>query len=254
MIATGAFCYMSVKDSTAFRIVPQKLVRHLTPTERNQNPVLLDVTTKRQARDSVAFQLNVIFQSIGISRGLAVKSRFYIGTTGAEITMTATDAEVLDYTKSSTISVEYGRTEQVEDTTGIRLGPELESKPVKLKVGTVDTKVKETSGSSAKYSADEALLVATVLSDTIRWNIDTHRGQKVVRDFLIGNRFLSATFRWKNNSRVGSIKIRPDIRFFGPDKRPLSPQASLMMRFVLWQRKISLENDADFEFSLSEAA
>jgi hypothetical protein len=245
---------MSVKSSTKLRIVPQRLVRDLTPEERNQNPILLDVKATTKGHESISFQLDIIFQSIAISRGLIVKSPFYVGTIGAEVTITATGAEVIDYTRSSPIPVQYTHGTQVDDASGFKVAPELGSKSVKAKVGSFEKNAKRKGESKAEYSSEEALLVATVLGDTIRWNIDTHRAEKVVRDFLIGNKSLNAIFKWKPTSRVGSIQIRPDIRFFDTDKRPLSRQASLMMRFVLWQRNFRLENEAGFQFSFAEAA
>ena len=61
---------LAVKSSTILRIVPKKLVGDLSPEEKEQNPLLLDVTLKPAGRQSSSYQLNAIFQRVKISVAL----------------------------------------------------------------------------------------------------------------------------------------------------------------------------------------
>lgn len=245
---------MAVKSSTILRIVPKKLVGDLSPKEKEQNPLLLDVTLKPGGRESSSYELNVIFQGIAIRCGFLIKSNFYIGVIGAEISITGMGAEVIGHTGSSSISAETTSTTAMKKTSRIKIGPEWESNSGKGKLGGFERGVEKSGESTVKYTLEEALVAATVLGDTMRWNIDTHRGEKIVRDFLLGNKYLNATFKWKDSSRRGNIQIRPDIRYFGPDKRQLSPFASLRVQWKLQRENFKLDIAAGSELSFSEAA
>jgi len=238
------------------RIVPD--VRDLIQEQRDRKILLPYVTVKSAGHQSDRLELNLVLQAMAISRKRPTRSQFYIAAIGAEITLTAIGAEIIDYTKSSSIPVEYTTSRQTEKGRVGKIDPELKSElgkaKAEVKVGTFEMSSKETRGSSVKYSSEEDVVVATAFADTIRWNIDIPRGEKAVRDFLLGNRLLHATFKWKGTARKGKIQSRSDILFFDSNKRVLSPLASLMMRFVLWRQKINLGDAAEYQGFLSEAA
>ena len=244
---------MAVMPTTVrLDVSPKKLIRDLPLEERNRSPILLDVIAKQVQEQALILELDVVFQSIAITRGVLLPANYYIGIMAAQVHIRGTEADLLDYTKSASLSVEYDITTGSENGEGQKISPEAKVGDVDLKVGEVESSTKKTQSSTAKFVSQELLLVATAFPDAIRWNIDTHRAGKIVRDFFIGNQPLQATFKWKCTSRSGEIQLVPEIRFFDPNKRPLSRRASILMRFVLWRRGIRLANERGLQLSFVE--
>src|SRR5262245_57079151 len=102
-------------STTNLQISPKKLIGDLTDDERERSPVLFNLTGKPKDQQATSFQLNVIFQEIPVSRGLAFPVNYYVGTISATITIRAVGAEIIDYTGSSTVSVEYEVKNETED-------------------------------------------------------------------------------------------------------------------------------------------
>ncbi|MGC2745161.1 MAG: hypothetical protein WA672_18480, partial [Candidatus Angelobacter sp.] len=154
---------MAVTSSTILRIVPKKLVGDLSPREKEQNPLLLDVTLKPAGRQSSSYELNVIFQGIAIRRGFLIKSNFYVGVIGAEISITGMGAEVTAHTGSSSISAETTSSNAMKKISRIKVGPEWKSNSGKGNLGGFEREVEKSGESTVKYTLEEALVAATVL-------------------------------------------------------------------------------------------
>jgi hypothetical protein len=232
---------------------PKKLARDLTQQERDRSAALLDVTAKQVDQQILALELKVTFQSIRILRGWVLPTTYYVGSIGAEITVRGTDAEVVDYTRSSAIAVEYAVSVDSENVLSKSFNSEIKfATGMDLKFEGAQRASKSSQGSSTKFASQELLVVSADLPETVRWYVDNHRGGKAVRDYLTGNQIFEAVFKWKRGPRCGEISMLPDIRFFNPDKKALSRKASILMRFVLWQKDIRLANEQGLKVSFVE--
>jgi hypothetical protein len=244
-----------MESTLSIQTSPRKLIRDLTMDERDRSPVLLDLIAKLIDQQTICCQLTVSFQPIRVGRGILNRSDYYVGTTGIEVSIRAVKGEIVGYTQPSTIDVVYSRTDGNENGRGEKISPEVKLKSgVEVKIGALESNKKRTQSETVTFSSAEMILVATELADMVRWNIDTHRAEKAIRDYLVGNTFLEATFKWNGGDRTGEIKLRPEIRFFDNDKRLLSRKASIRMRFVMFTKGIRLANERGFDLSFSEGA
>jgi hypothetical protein len=105
---------------------------------------------------------------------------------------------------------------------------------------------------STSFKSAERLLVSTDMNDTIKWNLDLPRGEKAIRDYLIGNLYLYACASWKEKPLTGEVTIRAsDIRFFDADRRALSFKRSLAMLYCLYRKGITVQHKDGFRIQYS---
>jgi hypothetical protein len=108
---------------------------------------------------------------------------------------------------------------------------------------------------SAEFSSEERYLETQLMGDTIKWAVALPHGEKVIRDFLMGNLYLFARCRWAKPPRAGRIVLRTiDFRFFDEHRKPLSFAKSLLMHFALWRKGIRFENKDGFQTEFEEVA
>lgn len=203
--------------------------------------MLLDVDAESPAPDTLRLLLHVVFQPITIRRGLLTPSDYYVATTGGTVAVDAHNAELINHTVSNPFhdDVRVGREKLALRRSGSEHRDEFSPTDLKVKhkdeFGPIDLEVKHTN-----------------LGDSVEWRIDGHRGAKAVRDFLILNLHLEATFRWKTAIKTGTVRARPsDISLFDNSKRRLSTRATILMRYVLWRKGIRVANANGIEVKFS---
>jgi hypothetical protein len=234
------------QHSNAPIIVEPPLVLALMSLEaRSRSVMLFGLTAEKLAIDSWRVLVNVVFQPIRIRRGALAPVDYYVATTGGHIELSAPEAEVLDFTGPSGMKVDYELGAQRKAEIDRKLAPELTSKAggldLQLKGVTSEHSRQDVLSSGAKFSSTEMLLTATNCENAVTWQIDSHRGDKIIRDFLVGNVYLDAVFRWRGLTKKGIARVCPsEIAFFDGGRRRLSKRASILMRFALWRKGIDV--------------
>jgi hypothetical protein len=182
--------------------------RDLDRKERLSSVLLLGLDGESTGDAGLRLRLNVVFQSISVRRGHLAPSDYFIATTGGSASVSAADAEVIKYTPSATISVEHVASHERESGGSFQLSPKVKSgaKDAErtVELGSMQLGGKEKVTSEMKFLVPEMLLVATNLGNEVQWKIDSHRSEKTVRDFLVGNVSLEATFRWGSVTKLES--------------------------------------------------
>jgi hypothetical protein len=223
------------------------LIPFLTESNRRENMILVDLAITPEEDETLRFNLNVVFNAIAVRRGVINRYDYYVATTGAEIVIEADQGNIRDYTEQASLTIEYTTLAKASKAINRNFKPAL-----KLKAAGVEGEAqlievgrqKEISSEfTAKFVSSESLLSTTFLNDTTKWTLTTHRADKVIRDFLIGNLFLFASCSWTEGQRAGRIRVKPeDVRFYDSEKRRLSAIRSLVMLFILWRKGISVQN------------
>jgi hypothetical protein len=221
----------------------------MLPVQRaNFSIVELHLSTETLSDTQSQLSLDIAFPVIPIRRGYLEPTDYYVGTTGATVTLTAKEAEFVDYTGPVGIDVEYEQSAGKSRSQTGKLAPEYKTKlgpaELQLKPGSLESSFATTSGSSIKYQSKEFLLAPTKSVGSLTWQVDMPRGEKAVRDFLLGNLSLSATLEWQTTDRHGTAQARPScVAFFDGGKRKLEGwRACVLMLFILWRRGIRLNN------------
>ncbi len=241
----------------ALIIEPPTILSLMRREERARCVMLLGLDAESPASDCLRLRLNVVFQPIAIRRGAIAPNDYYVATTGGSATLSAPIAEVVDYTGPSSVAVQHDVSAGREIGGYQKLVPELKSKlagaELEFKPGSVERATKSSFSSGIKFASEEMVLVPISFGNAVKWQIDSHRGEKAVRDFLAGNVYLEATFRWKTATKTGSVHVRPsDISFFDGSRRRLSSRASILMRFVLWRNGIDIAYRDGIEVTFTE--
>jgi hypothetical protein len=226
---------------------PRLLLGSMPHEERVLCVMLLGLDAESPARDSLRLLLHVIFQPIVIRRRRLTTSDYYVATTGGTVAVRGLNAKVVEHTGPDLVAVQCDVSVVQEIAGSRKLVPELKGKlgatELEVKPGSVERGEKSTVASGIKFASEEMLLAPTNLGDEVDWRIDSHRGEKAVRDFLVRNLDLEATFRWKTEIRSGTVRACPsDISFFDSSKRRLSKKASILMRYVLWKKGVRIAN------------
>jgi hypothetical protein len=122
-----------------------------------------------------------------------------------------------------------------------------------MKTGEIKWEARGQSERKATFSCSEMILVPINKGEAIHWRLDSPRGDKAVRDFLMGNLYLFAECAWNGTPKQGRFGARPsDVRFFDDQRRPLSKATSLLMLYQLWRRDLIPLFDNGFEFTFAE--
>lgn len=233
--------------SVCLRISPPNILPWLSAEERRRTVVLFDFDADTECERTLRFTLNVIFRPISIPVGLVNQRDYYVGSTGADIFVETKDGSILQFTRGATLSVDYSNTTRRQRSSLVSLAPALKTKngakELEAKLGSITFGAEQEQVLAAKFSSEERALVAINLGDTIHWSVALPRGERIIRDFLLGNLNLYAVCRWPRDPMRGRISARPsDVRFFDPDRRPLGATQSIVMAFVLWRKGITVQN------------
>ena len=239
------------------RVTPPDLLPWLTRTAKQTTVLLLDAETDLVAIDSLRLDLNIVFNPMAIRRGGVSKVDYFVGSTGAEIFIEATGGKVVDYTGPQELKVEYNNKSTRTRKSSVSLSPEIKAKAkdneASFKPGELHWEANQDREQTVSFSCSEMTLVPVNIGDSIRWRLDTPRGDKAVRDFLMGNLTLFAECTWPGIRKTGRFGARPsDVRFFNDQRRPLSRRASLLMLFHLWRKGIKPTHDNGFDMHFIE--
>lgn len=239
------------------RVEPPLLIPWLSERERQANIMLLDLDADVEADATLRLDLNVVFNPLSVRRGVVKKVDYYVGSTGAEVSVQATGGAVSEHTQAATLDVNYSNTSKKQRKVGLSLTPVVKAKDgsaeVDATIGSITHEAAQETSVSATFASKERYLAPLRIGDTIKWTITLPRGEKVIRDFLTGNLYLFAKCAWASGPRSGTISIRPsDVRFFDHDRRPISTIRSLLMWFILWERYVKIENSDGFRIEFKE--
>lgn len=225
---------------------PPTLVRWLSESGRRQRLLMLDVDVDVASANSVRIDFDLVFSPKSIRRGTVVdQADYYVGSTGAELHVQPRKGEVCDYTAGRSVDVNYSNSTDIARRSAATIGPEatvsVGGGDTKLGIGNVSYAAGSKRAMSASFQAEERVLQTEFANPHVKWVLVLPRGERAVRDFLQGNLSLYAECRYLDRGIEGQIEVRPsNIRFFGPDRRPLGRMASLRMRYALWNRRIRI--------------
>ena len=247
----------NVPTPIALRVNSGNLLPWMSDEERDANVMLLDFDVDREGERELRIDLNVVFNPIPVRRGMVTLADYYIGSTGAKISVKASRGVVRDWTQAATLSVEYTNTTKRQRKVGVSISPSVKKKSgsdeLDLEVGSITRDATEERSYTASFASEERLLTPQQMNDTIKWTIAVPHGEKVIRDFIAGNLYLFAECCWASDPKSGRITIRPsNILFFDAKRRELNLTKSLLMRYVLWLNDRHIANPDGFVIDFEE--
>ena len=239
------------------RISPPKLLPWLASEQRRRTVLLLDAETDLLGPDCLRIDLNIVFNPIAVRMGTVLKADYFVGSTGAEIFVEAVGGRVSSYSGALELNVDYTNATTHVRKSGVSLSPEVKSKSgsteESLKLGEISWGAKTEREHKVSFSCSEMTLVPIDTGNAVRWRLDTPKGEKAVRDFLIGNLFLFAECTWKTPGKRGRFGARPsDIRFFDDQRRALGKVSSYLMLYRLWRKGLTPMNEEGFDIAFAE--
>ncbi|AKH37552.1 NAD+ kinase [Nitrosomonas communis] len=239
-------------------IEPPTIIPWLSDEERSANIILLDFDVDVEDLGTLRVELNVVFNPKSVRRGSVNRVDYYIGCTGAEIIFEATQGTILQHTQEATLDVNYTNSTSTDRKVALNLAPAIKEKndgaQINVALGTINRKKGKKQSTNATFQFSERYLATIKSGNNIRWVISLPRGEKVIRDFLIGNLYLFASCDWQGVKKAGRVTIRPsDVVFFDSNRKPLESRRTLMMKFVLWYRNDRIKNWDGFTICFEEA-
>ncbi|MEX2572223.1 MAG: hypothetical protein WD737_13070 [Gemmatimonadota bacterium] len=155
-----------------------------------------DIASLR-ADDQVTATLRIVFRRVPVGeRGFLAKTKLFAGCTGASFFLNSNPSQIINYTRGSTIPVNYTISEDSGATSTIE--PQIKGKlegggAVDIKFFTLSRALKESGTADFGYS-EQVLAAAKELNDrAVRWEFDLPAGPKVVRFGAVGNMELVAS-------------------------------------------------------------
>ena len=251
---------MSITRRTIF-VSPPHLMRWLSPRRRKWYVVLLDLEPDFLDEKLLRLDLNIVFNPISVRRKKnvtenVIEEDYYIGSTGAEIFLEMDNGVVREYTPPQTLDVDYKNTTSHKRISKLELTPSIKSKSkqsdLEFSAGSVTFEANRERTFEAAFSGSERTLEPIFQHNVVRWLLAMPRGEKVVFDFIAGNLPLFGVCEF--SSRVsGLVRVCPsDIRFFDNKKKPLRKRASIMMRYVLHKRGITIHGTKGIQVTFKE--
>lgn len=209
--------------------------------------MLVDIEADFIEETNFRLDLNVIFNPLAITRGGITRADFYVGSTGAEVTLQFDDHDIKDYTKDMTISAEYAISNRRRRASSLKLSPGVKGSIAKesgeVKLGEISLKRNEERNFEVRFASAERLLASVHIGSLVKWVLNLPRTEQVVRDFLFGNLYLFGICEFTESQIRGSVSVRPsDVLFFDNERRVLSKRKSIVMLFELWKRGVIVEN------------
>ncbi|WP_337171464.1 hypothetical protein [Gemmatimonas aurantiaca] len=241
-------------------LAPTKLLKYLYTKARDDCLLLVDIVPDRPGPTELQLDLNLIFNPRPIRFGLVSEADWWFGSTGAELLLEAIDGSATHYSGASTIPVKYRMVRTRPQTAVFKFGPGIKQKTsqseAELTFGSVSIPIGHEHKFETEFESAERTLEAVKMIHGVRWVVRLPRGERAIRDFLLGNLFLEATCAWSAAPLKGVIHVRPhDIRLFKPDQRPASKAASLLARYTCWRKGFKLQHTSGFtiNFEVAEA-
>lgn len=242
-------------------VSPPSLAPFLNDEERRKRVVLADLGFEKIADDNIQIEIDIVFSPKTVRRGVIRKADYYVGSTGAEISIKPQNFGIIEYSKGSEIEVIYEETNGTSGEEGFSLTPNLKAKygdvEGAVSLGSFEAKSTAQRKSTAKFSGKERQLETEYANPNLKWIVQLPRAKQIVRDYLQGNLKLFADFSVTKMECVGALELRPsDISFFGPDRQQLGEISSLRMKYVLWKKGHKIHEQApetlNFRVGISE--
>jgi hypothetical protein len=189
--------------------------------------------------DDLHVKIEAAFVPFPVRVGRVVRAECYVACTAARFELRTDDGTFVSWLKGEPLSAKYSVAEDDEESRSI--GVSTRHGAVKMRTAT-----KTTRSTDAEFDGTEMTLVDTLISaGHLRWSLTLHRGAKAVRDFLEGNLILWGVCRRQS---LKKLKVRgtaslSDLRFFGPDRRPLSLLKSIALLIKLKRCGVGLPVD-----------
>ena len=119
-----------MQQIVGFCITPPNIVPWLTDEQRKKNIILLDFDFDIEVNGAYRIDLDVVFNPISVRRGKVLFVDYYIGSTGAEITLDVSKGLLLYYTESTMLNNDYKNSKKGHRNATLNLSPLLEIEPV----------------------------------------------------------------------------------------------------------------------------
>jgi hypothetical protein len=160
--------------------------------------------------------------------GVVIQTEISIGCTGAHFQVSAQHTTFARWAEGSSMATSYDGGTEVE-TRGSATFPH------------VSGDLKHRQSANFHFSGIEQTVVSIRPSPAVlEWSCDSHRGEKAVRDYLMGNLELWATFPIVRDLSFRVVSKPRDRRFFNDTARPLGALASLALFAKLWALRVDL--------------
>lgn len=238
---------------------PPDIIPWMSHEIRQSSILLGDFCVDDISGHHVRVDVDIVFQPIRIRRAGTQKTDYYVGTAGAQIYVRATDGSIEGYTPESTLMTDYTNQHQRSRSSSVVVKPSSkQAGAAQISQGvsaSLSYNTSQVRTHSVSFQSDERVLAPRHLGDEVIWEFSMPRGEKAVRDYLVGNLYLYANCTWQNNPKRGCVGWQPsDIRFFDSEKRLLSPAKSIIMNYVLWRQgtSIAYTNGASVKFQIKE--
>lgn len=237
--------------------VSDNIYPFISEAERTRNIVLLDFDADLEPDASLRLDLDIRFSPVRLKCGVVGRFSYYVGSTGIEITLIALDGIVSNYTKGTPLRViQSTNTKRVRQST-LNLQPTVEATIVGNKANLSSGGLSYGDSTerlfTTSFESVERCLESLHMGDRVKWVLALPRAERVVRDFLVGNLYLSCKCNWGSRSRRGSINVCPsDVQFFDEQRRPLDFIRSLYMRYSMWREGVEIENWNGFQCEFEE--
>lgn len=241
----------------SFEITPPILIPWLTEDEKEKNILLLNLQIDAIKEDLIRLDLDIVFNPLSFRRGVVTRKDFYIGCSGAEIKIIFPNGNVTEYSKSKTLTVNYANSIDHQRASSTSLKPSLKFKDsaskseLNVSLGELVHKNSTVNNYSVSFQNEERELAVITMDNSIKWFLSLPRGEKAIRDFIVGNLHLYSIFSTnKEEDYGGKVIIKPnDITFYDNDRRPLGFKENLMMRYKLYKAGMDILNADGFTVS-----
>jgi hypothetical protein len=234
-------------NNSLLTITPPATIPWLSPEEKKQSIVLVDIEADFVKQTNFRLDLNVIFNPLAITRRGITQADFYVGSTGAEITLQFDGYTIKDYTKNMTILAEHANSSTRRRISSLKISPGVKTSSgavsSEVKLGDISLERDEEKKFEVRFSCAECFLTSACMGSLVKWGLNLPRGEKVFRDFLFGNLYLFGDCDFTSSEICGSVSVRPsDVLFFDNERRVMSKLKSISMLYVLYKRGVSVGN------------
>lgn len=239
-----------------FVVTPPLLTQWMSSSDRSKNIVLLEIEPDVKENGDIRLDLNVAFSAIAVRQFGRSKSNYYIGCTGGEITVEVENAKIASFTADHVIKTEHVVSSKRHRVSDVKISPGFKEKvgpsSSEIALGDIELKGDEERKFETRFSCAERDLATVYLGNSVQWTLHIPRTEHLIRDYLLGNLLLFAECPWERARLFGKVDARPsDVRFFDSERRILSNKKAIMMRFVLWKRKIDVPDGNGISVSFS---
>ena len=196
------------------QIDPPTLMCFLKPPQKDREVVLLDFEPDQVGKDGLRLALNVAFKAVRFrSEGNRVPLDLTLGCTNADVFARVSGGKVTQQTAGQAIPVKYTATSTSKRESSIALKPVVKSKAKGKEIEISPGEVQLSKGDERTHEAEtegiEYPLAPVQTGDTTTWYLDLPRVQHLVRDYLVGNLWLTAEFDGLKAPISGEIGVVP---------------------------------------------